>query len=162
MNKKTILLSGGILAFAVVFAFSLFSGESTNTSSSESGLLAGKKVTLYKSPSCGCCGVYAAYLRRKGYEVEEVRTNDMESIKQKFGIPYNMQSCHTVDFGDYFVEGHVPVEAINELLTSRPDVLGIAMPGMPAGSPGMGGAKKGPFEVFSVGEGGETAPFLSL
>ncbi len=116
----------------------------------------GYPVTLYKSPLCGCCGEYVKYLQRNGFEVNVVSTVDMDNIKTDNGIPYDMQSCHTMTVDGYYIEGHVPVEAVNIMLAEKPDVDGIALPGMPAGSPGMSGIKRGEFVVYSIVDGEET------
>jgi hypothetical protein len=109
------------------------------------------KMTIYKSGSCGCCGVYVNYFQRKGNSnVEIVNVENMNSIKKKYGIPSQLESCHTTIIGDYFVEGHVPLEAIEKLLEEKPNIKGIAMPGMPTGSPGMPGAKTGDFVIYAV------------
>jgi hypothetical protein len=94
------------------------------------------------------------YLRDNGFEVESIRTDDVDEIKEEFDIPVDMQSCHTSIVGEYYVEGHVPVEAIWKLLEERPSLSGIALPGMPLGSPGMGGEKAHPFVVYAITEGG--------
>lgn len=113
-------------------------------------LAAGTPATLYKNPSCGCCTEYARYLEDHGFDVEVVERDDMGFIKREAGVPQHLQSCHTTMIGRYAVEGHVPVEAVNRLLEEKPFTRGIAMPGMPLGSPGMGGTKQGPFEVYYI------------
>lgn len=118
-------------------------------------------VTIYKSASCGCCVHYAAYLGDQGYRAETVITEDMEAVKQKYGIPVAMQSCHTAVIGGYFVEGHVPVEAVQKLLRERPDIDGIALPGMPSGAPGMPGTKTKQFVVHAL-TGGRAEEFMVL
>jgi len=110
----------------------------------------GEKVVVYKSPLCGCCVKYISYLKKSGYDVEVVSTDDMDSIKKKYNIPANMESCHTSIFGDYFVEGHIPLSVVDELLRDKPHVSGIALPDMPAGSPGMPGTKIEPFKIYSL------------
>ena len=111
-------------------------------------------VDVYQSQTCGCCMNYGEYLRGLGLTVRSVEVDDLESIKGDFGVPESMWSCHTVRIGGYFLEGHVPVEAIRKLLEEQPDIEGIALPGMPAGSPGMGGIKTEPLTIYSVsGEG---------
>lgn len=120
-----------------------------------------EKVTVHKSPTCGCCVGYVSYLEKHGYEVEVVETKDLGSIKAEHSIPHDMQSCHTTVIGDYFVEGHVPLEAVNKLLEEKPEIDGIALPAMPAGSPGMPGVKRGEFRIFSLKDGAD-AEFMSL
>ena len=85
----------------------------------------------------------------------------MNSIKEKYNIPYNMQSCHTTEIGDYFVEGHVPIEAVNKLLAEKPDIDGITLPDMPSGSPGMPGPKREEFIIYSLKDG-EAEEFMRL
>ena len=111
------------------------------------------KVTMYKSPTCGCCVKHAAYLEGRGFEVEVVKESDMQSLKRQYNIPSVAQSCHTAVIGDYIVEGHVPVEAINKLLSERPDIDGIGLAGMPAGSPGMPGVQSGSFNIYALNDG---------
>lgn len=109
---------------------------------------------LYKNPQCSCCEGYAAYLRTNGFEVEVKPTNDLAEISQKAGVPENLQGCHTMFVDGYVVDGHVPVNAIRKLLSERPEIAGITLPGMPAGSPGMTGQKRGPFTIYAVVKGG--------
>jgi len=120
-----------------------------------------KEVTVYKSPTCGCCVKYIAYLRRNGFEVEVVTTNDMASVKNTYNIPSSMESCHTMVMADYFVEGHVPLEAVDKLLEEKPAIDGIALPAMPSGSPGMPGIKTEVFNIFSL-TGGEYSSYIKL
>ncbi len=110
------------------------------------------KVLMYKSPNCGCCVKYIPYLKKNGFEVESINTG-MNEIKKDYQIPYNMQSCHTSIIEGYFVEGHVPIEAINKLLSEKPDIDGISLPEMPSGSPGMPGPKRELFKIYSLKEG---------
>lgn len=111
------------------------------------------RVVVYKSPSCGCCVGYVGYLEKQGYEVEVVEEQNLSNIKNAHNIPYDKQSCHTTVIGDYFIEGHVPIEAIEKLLAEKPEIDGITLPDMPAGSPGMPGMKRGEFEIFSLTDG---------
>jgi hypothetical protein len=111
-------------------------------------------ATLYKNPQCSCCEGYAAYLRKNGFEVDVKPTNDLAEISRKAGVPEKLQGCHTMFVNDYVVDGHVPVNAIRKLLSERPAIAGIALPGMPAGSPGMTGYKQGPFTVYAVKKDG--------
>jgi hypothetical protein len=117
--------------------------------------LAAELATVYRSPSCGCCEAWVAYLKSNGYDATVVSTDDLGAVKQKMHIPANIQSCHTALIGGYVVEGHVPVEAIAKLLAEKPRITGIAVPGMPGGSPGMSGPKE-PFTAYAFGPAGET------
>lgn len=117
-------------------------------------------VMMFKTPACGCCGNYGRYLEADGVNVEVIDTRDMESIKTKYHVPLQVQSCHTMTIGKYFVEGHVPVEAIEKLLAEKPDIAGIAMQGMPVGSPGMPGDQVLPFIIFAVHKDGSIREFM--
>ncbi len=110
-------------------------------------------IDVYKSPSCTCCHEWEAYLRSLGWTVRSHPTEDMSAIKTEHGLPKAAWSCHTAIVAGYAIEGHVPVAAIEDLLATRPAIDGIALPGMPAGSPGMGGEQEGPFEVLAVANG---------
>ena len=96
-----------------------------------------------------------------GFEVESVVTDDVSAIKDDLQIPEEMRSCHTAIIGEYFIEGHVPVEAIQRLLEEQPDIDGIALPGMPQGSPGMSGEKSEPWVIYAV-TGGSIAEFMTI
>lgn len=113
---------------------------------------AGEKIpaTLYKNPNCTCCDAYARYLRANGFEVKVIEHPNMTLIKQQHGVGESLEGCHTMLVDSYVVEGHVPVGAIKKLLTERPAIKGISLPGMPAASPGMSGAKEGSFEILSI------------
>ena len=100
---------------------------------------AGEAVTVYKDKNCGCCGDWIKHLQESGYKVKAVNSDDMSAIKKRYGVPESMMSCHTavMDKSGQVIEGHVPAAAIAKLL-ARPSVKGVAVPGMPANSPGMG------------------------
>lgn len=117
--------------------------------------LRGMEVVVHKSPTCGCCGEYIPYLKNLGAKVEVQETEKMNFIKSKHKVPALLESCHTSIIDGYVVEGHVPVEAILKLLGERPLISGISLPGMPAGSPGMGGTKFTPFKIHSITLDGE-------
>jgi hypothetical protein len=115
-------------------------------------LAAGEAVELYRDPGCGCCGAHAEYLRGHGYEVEVIATDDIAGVKSEHGVPRALASCHTALIEGYVVEGHVPADSIERLLAEQPDVIGISVPGMPVGSPGMGmehGLRE-PLQVWTI------------
>jgi hypothetical protein len=112
-----------------------------------------RKVTLYKDPQCGCCEGYAGYLRTNGFDVTVVGTHDLPLLDDKYGIPTDLQPCHISIIGGYVVGGHVPIEVVNRLLSEKPAITGITLPGMPAGAPGMYGEKAGPFTIYEIGKG---------
>ena len=112
-------------------------------------------AVLYKNPQCSCCEGYAAYLNQNGFAVEVKPTNDLAEISQKAGVPEKLQGCHTMLVEGYVVDGHVPVTIVRKLLTERPPIAGITLPGMPTGSPGMFGPKTQKFVVYAVTKDGK-------
>lgn len=95
------------------------------------------EVTVYKSATCGCCGKWVDHMRDAGFNVKVRNVPDVSVYKKKFGIPVGVGSCHTAIVDGYVVEGHVPADVVRRMLDEKPDILGIAVPGMPIGSPGM-------------------------
>ena len=107
-------------------------------------------IEVYRSPSCGCCSKWIAHLKENQFDVKDHVTNDVQAIKDKYGVPENMASCHTALVNGYVVEGHVPAVDIKKLLKLKPAVIGISVPGMPSGTPGMEmGGRKDPYKVVS-------------
>lgn len=118
------------------------------------------EVVVYHDPSCGCCGKWMEHLREVGFDVRSETTSDMRTIKQKLGVPASLPSCHTAVADGYVIEGHVPAADVERLLAERPDVAGIAVPGMPIGSPGMEyGAQRQAFDVLTFDRAGQTRVF---
>ena len=111
------------------------------------------QVTLYKNPQCSCCEGYADYLRHNGFKVAAVSTNDLTVMGQKYGIPDDLEPCHISLIGGYVVGGHIPIEVVNRLLSEKPQITGITLPGMPEGTPGMPGKKPGPLQIYEIGMG---------
>ena len=117
-------------------------------------------VVVHKSPACGCCQAWAEHMQAAGFSVETRDTQDLDAIKAEVGVPYGQGSCHTAKVGDYFVEGHVPADDVKRLLAERPDALGLTVPGMPIGSPGMErGDTREPYDVLLVAKDGSTTVF---
>ena len=94
-------------------------------------------IEVVKSPYCGCCNLWVDYLRRSGFDVRVVEAEDVTPTARRLGVPDRLRSCHTASVDGYAIEGHVPAEDIRRLLAERPDAAGLAVPGMPIGSPGM-------------------------
>ena len=120
------------------------------------------EVVVYKSPTCGCCSGWVDHMRENGFDVRTVDLvayNDLAAKKREQGVPNDLGSCHTATVGDYVVEGHVPAETVQRLLEERPDVHGVAVPGMPTGSPGMPGPNPQPYEVIAFDTTGERQVF---
>jgi hypothetical protein len=118
-------------------------------------------LTVYKDPNCGCCKLWADAYRQAGYKVEIVEERDLISRKQKLGVPLDTQGCHTAAYLGQFLEGHVPLEAAR-MLGGRSDLAGLAVPGMPAGSLGMGDDPSASYDVIGVGKDGSTSVFLEV
>ena len=111
-------------------------------------------MTTYRSPTCGCCGKWVELARAAGYAVKVNNVDDIMAVKSKLGVPNDLASCHTTTVGGYVVEGHVPFAAVDKLVRDKPKgIRGIAVPGMPAGSPGMevhGGHDHGTHQSIEV------------
>ncbi len=143
------LIGGGFFA---AITFLIFQGFMSQPASAE------ETITVYKSPTCGCCTGWVSYLKANGFKVEAIDTNDVIKYKKKAGLPPKLSACHTAFIDGYVIEGHVPVNDIKRLLAERPAVTGLAVPGMPMGSPGMGG-KKVRYPVFTFDKSGKTTVF---
>ena len=118
-------------------------------------------MTVYRDPSCGCCEAWAEIARNAAFQVEVIDHPNMASIKQQYGVPQELLSCHTTIVGGYAVEGHVPIADVTRLLKEKPNIRGIGVPGMPFGSPGMevpDGTVQ-PFEVLAFDADGRVSFF---
>ena len=148
------LLLGGLL-LAVVAATSAYVAAQQAPSST-----ALPAVTTYRDPGCGCCVQWVEHMRNAGFEVTVRNTADMPSVRTRLGVAPHLQSCHTSVVGNYVVEGHVPADDVKRLLTEKPDVRGITVPGMPIGSPGMEqGSVKHAYSTLTFNEQGQTTVF---
>lgn len=134
-----------VLAFVALFATASVADESIS-------------ATLFKNEGCKCCDRYADYLRANGFKVTVVAPPNMTVIKQKFGVREDLEGCHTTVIDGYAIEGHVPVASIKRLLSEKPAIKGISLPGMPEGSPGMSGEKAAPFEILTISGDDKPAP----
>lgn len=108
-------------------------------------------VTVHKDPSCGCCGGWVEHLQASGFRAQVIETADINRVKSRLGIPDDLAACHTAETDGYLLEGHVPADVIRRLLAERPQAKGLAVPGMPGGSPGMGGEPE-EYEVILFGK----------
>lgn len=168
---KKLSFGGILLVGALMVVFVLLSDKQTSVAVKSEETRKNEEVTVstpiartatvYKAPNCGCCNGYIAELKKQGYEVDVKSTEDMGSIKEQYGIEEDKQSCHTTVIGDYFVEGHVPLAAVEKLLSEMPDIDGIGLPGMPIGTPGMPGVKQAPYEIYQK-EGNNFTQFVTL
>ena len=122
------------------------------------------KIQVYKTPSCGCCSAWVEHIKRTGFHVnsEDVTHGGLAVIKKRFGVPAALSSCHTAFIGNYFIEGHVPAEDIKALLYEKPEGLGLSVPNMPIGSPGMEvGDHKEPYDTLLIKKDGSSGIFRS-
>lgn len=116
-------------------------------------------IKVYKDANCGCCNKWVEHLASNGFKVETMDMPDLSLLKQKHGVAEKLQSCHTAIVDGYVVEGHVPAEVIRKMLRERPSIAGLAVPGMPMGSPGMEGPTKERYDVLTFDRAGRTTVY---
>ena len=161
MNFKNNFSRSVILVVLSISFFLIFSFV-TNKQDALAVTKANKyNVEVFKTPSCGCCYGYVLFLEEEKFKVKQTDMRSLQTIKKKYNIPLEMQSCHTTILGKYFIEGHVPIEAINKLLKEQPDIDGIALPGMPIGTPGMPGEKEEPYIIYQLVDG-KSSVFMTI
>lgn len=120
------------------------------------------EVTVYKSPACGCCRGWVEHMRRAGFTVKAQDVEDIQVVKTTYGLPLKLASCHTSLAGGYVLEGHIPAEVVERVLRERPKVAGLAVPGMPVGSPGMEqGSRRDPYDILAFDKQGKTSVYES-
>ncbi|MBA1349379.1 MULTISPECIES: DUF411 domain-containing protein [Rhizobium] len=119
------------------------------------------KMTVYKDPNCGCCHEWSKAMAAAGFSLDARDTDDLAAVKARLGVPADMQGCHTAVVEEYYVEGHVPLDAVQRLLQERPPVRGLAVPGMPSGSLGMGDDPQASYDVYAI-PSGTGAPYVFL
>ena len=161
MNFKNNFSRSVILVVLSISFFLIFSFV-TNKQNASAFTKDGKyNVEVFKTASCGCCYGYVLFLEEEKFKVKQTDMRSLHLIKKKHNIPLEMQSCHTTILGKYFIEGHVPIEAINKLLKEQPDIDGIALPGMPIGTPGMPGEKEEPYIIYQLVDG-KSSVFMTI
>ena len=160
MNKTKYIWIAGIVLLAGALFYAL-AGSSANDFKAVNNFEG--DIKIYTSSTCGCCDVYASYFQRNGNSnAEAVNLEDIDSFKDEQGVPAELRSCHVTIIGDYFVEGHMPLEAVEKLLEEKPNIAGIALPGMPEGAPGMTGNKRGDFIIYDVNNDGTYQEFMRI
>lgn len=166
LTRRT--FAGAVAAFGALTV--LGCGDNARSQAADAGQNAApagpalRQMIVYRDPTCPCCEKWAALAQDAGYRVRVVDHPDMPSIKRQYGVPDALASCHTGVIGDYAIEGHVPFEHLARLLADRPEgVIGLAVAGMPAGSPGMevAGGTKDEFEVMAFDKSGHSTPFTA-
>jgi len=148
-----LVLAGGVAA-AVIFTAVLAVKPST--------ALAMTDIVVYKTASCGCCHGWVEHLQNAGFSVTAHDVTNLGEIKAQMGIPNDLATCHTAVMGRYVIEGHVPAEIITKVLTEQPDIAGIAVPGMPIGSPGMEGPNARPYQVIAFDAKGGRSVYATV
>jgi len=116
-------------------------------------------VTVYKSPSCGCCGKWVDHMRANGFKVVTRETENLAPHKARLGVPEALGSCHTAEVNGYVIEGHVPAADVKRLLAEKPRARGLVSPGMPPSAPGMDDPRKIPYEILLVGKDGRASTY---
>ena len=153
-TARVAALLAGVLAVAVPAAGEL---------QQRGGAPAAKKpsISVWKTATCGCCGLWVEHMRQSGFDAAVVDVPDLEAIKRKLGVPPSLASCHTALVNGFIIEGHIPADAVRRLLKERPAVAGIAVPGMPLGSPGMEvpGGHKQPYAIVAFDKQGKVSVF---
>ena len=153
MNFKNIFSKPVTLLVLSISIFLIFSFITNKQDALAVSKASKYNVEVFKTPSCGCCYGYVLFLEEEKFKVKQTDMRSLHLIKKKYNIPLEMQSCHTTILGKYFIEGHVPIEAINKLLKEKPNIDGIALPGMPIGTPGMPGEKEEPYIIYQLVDG---------
>ncbi len=148
-RRTMALLGGAVVAVGAAVAWGVVSVGATKAA----------EITVYKSPYCGCCGMWSEHMRANGFAVNVREVEDVDPVKALYGVPPALASCHTAVVDGYVVEGHVPADLVKRLLAERPEARGLAVPGMPAGSPGMEGAGREPYDVFIFDDRGKIAVY---
>jgi len=165
MKSRLPFLIGGALVVAVAGAVVFSSrGDASPSVATEAWAGEAPVMTVYKSPTCGCCGDWVDHMREAGFEVVVRDTAGMAAVKTSLGVPAALGSCHTATVDGYVVEGHVPAAVVRRVLEERPAVAGVAVPGMPIGSPGMEvpGRIPEPFDVFAFTADGQGSVYQSM
>jgi hypothetical protein len=151
--KRTLKSRFGIVVASGLLLLSVGAAATRNAGATATKPIA---IKVYKTPQCGCCKGWVQHLRDNGFQVETMDMPDLSMIKRKYGVTPALQACHTAIVNGYVVEGHVPADVILKLLKEHPAVAGIAVPGMPSGSPGMEGGSKQAYDVLTFDRAGHT------
>ncbi|HJU66135.1 MAG TPA: DUF411 domain-containing protein [Gemmatimonadaceae bacterium] len=153
---KPLVVLGAVAALGATLA-----SPSWRSAEAHGTVAAAPTVTVYKDPNCGCCSRWVAHLRENGFSVVTHDTTSMDAIKATHGVTSELTSCHTGLVDGYVIEGHVPAADVQRLLRTKPKVAGLAVPGMPMGSPGMEGSRSDRYDVLSFDREGRTSVFAS-
>ena len=153
MKKIFVVATIAVLAAAGGVTFTMLTTAQSTQEPGET-IAGAKAITIWRDPGCGCCDTYAEYLEANGYSVTRVDDRDFEKHSIEAGVPSQGIGCHLAEIDGYVVSGLVPVEIIDRLVSERPDITGITLPGMPRNAPGMAPAKTGTLKTFAFSEDG--------
>lgn len=164
MSSKFVIFTAIGIGVAIVASLAIFGPKSPEPTPHVSQSGKSHKLTVYKSATCGCCANWTTYMKNMDYQVDVIDTEELDTVKEKYNVPKSLYSCHTtiVNDGQYFIEGHIPEEAVAKLMEEEPAIKGIGMAGMPAASPGMPGQKVGPFDISQISADNKISQFMSL
>jgi hypothetical protein len=154
-------IKGCIAAVTVSFVISATAGAGQSVWDTPTPPLPGPtEITVYRSPTCGCCAKWLEHMKKHGFVIKDIQEADMDAVKRKLGVPADLQSCHTGVVAGYVIEGHVPAGDVKKLLSTKPALAGLAVPGMPVGAPGMEmGERKDAFAVMGFAKDGKASVF---
>ena len=150
------LAAAGGIAFATLSSAQNTESAPAGTDAPAAVAAESKAITIWRDPGCGCCDAYAEYLEANGYQVTRVDDTDFDKRSVTVGVPAQGAGCHLAKIDGYYVSGLVPAEIIERLVTERPELTGITLPGMPGNAPGMAAEKSGTLKTYAFGEDGVT------
>jgi hypothetical protein len=160
MKTLACLLTVSLLSIGTSTLAEEPASKTKQAASSEPKTTAFPKVSVHKSPTCGCCSAWVEHMKRSGFDVTTTNVDNLGPIKERVGVPHGMGSCHTAEVGGYFIEGHVPAAEVKRFLSEKPKAKGLTVPRMPIGSPGMeSGDQVDPYEVHLVHDDGTTSVY---
>jgi len=156
MSRKNIAFNAAVLLAASLTGVG---AQGTQSTKKPAAAQAGPAVTVNLTPTCGCCGKWVEHLKAAGFKVATNVTTNLDAVPDRQRVPSQLRTCHTAVVGQYLVEGHVPVDVIQKMLKEKPKIAGIAVPGMPIGSPGMEGPNPRPYSVVAFTADGATSEY---
>ncbi|MDA1080542.1 MAG: DUF411 domain-containing protein [Gemmatimonadetes bacterium] len=158
MQRRDFLGSVALASVGATLFSRTASATTTAAGSTQAAVL--PTMTVYRSPTCDCCKEWIKYMQKSGFTVKTIEIADLRLIKSGSGVPAAMESCHTALVGAYVVEGHVPADLVKKMLNEQPAIIGLSVPGMVVGSPGMEqGSAKQPYNVMAFAKGGKTSVY---
>jgi hypothetical protein len=163
--RSAIALTGSLALAALVLPACEAGSDARPAEAVHAAHVDGVDMVMYKSPTCGCCDLWVDHIEEHGYSVAAFDIVEYDALvdkKRELGVDMDLGSCHTAVIGGYVVEGHVPADVIRRLLAEQPDIHGIAVPGMPIGSPGMEGPNPMPYQVIAIGRDGSRSIFETV